>query len=79
MRIYPLAGMPLIKAQRHTHAHTHTNTRIHRLAGMPPIKGEKWVATKWIHQTPYQAVPSTPKPEESQADPFEDNVLTYTR
>mmetsp|Transcript_26714 Transcript_26714/g.63539 ORF Transcript_26714/g.63539 Transcript_26714/m.63539 type:complete len:141 (+) Transcript_26714:693-1115(+) len=24
-------------------------------AGMPPVKGEKWVMTKWIHERPYQS------------------------
>lgn len=23
-------------------------------AGLPPIRGEKWVATKWIHERSYQ-------------------------
>ncbi len=47
---------------------------------MPPIKGEKWVATKWIHESPYQIV-ETPKPEaeEVSEDPFEDNSLSYSR
>jgi hypothetical protein len=29
-------------------------------AGMPPTKGEKWVATKWIHERPYQNAPEPP-------------------
>lgn len=32
-------------------------------AGMPPTKGEKWVATKWIHERPYQNAPEPPTRE----------------
>lgn len=28
-------------------------------AGMPPTKGEKWVATKWIHERSYQDAEET--------------------
>mmetsp|Transcript_4640 Transcript_4640/g.10272 ORF Transcript_4640/g.10272 Transcript_4640/m.10272 type:complete len:333 (-) Transcript_4640:2-1000(-) len=31
-------------------------------AGMPPSAGEKWVATKWIHERPYQTAPDPPTP-----------------
>mmetsp|Transcript_15383 Transcript_15383/g.41784 ORF Transcript_15383/g.41784 Transcript_15383/m.41784 type:complete len:86 (+) Transcript_15383:202-459(+) len=36
------------------------NRTIH--AGTPPVGGEKWVATKWIHQRRYQGVERKERP-----------------